>query len=93
METFLFAAAGVILATVALGLVRILRGPSNADRMMAALLLGTAGVAALLLQGTATGVEAVVDVALTVSLLAAFAGIAFVTKYDRSHPDRARIGD
>jgi multicomponent Na+:H+ antiporter subunit F len=93
MSQFLFAAAGIILATVALALVRILRGPSNADRMMAALLLGTAGIAALLLQGTASGVKAVVDVALTVALLAAFAGIAFVTKYDRDRPDTARIGD
>ena len=93
MNQFLFAAAGVILAMVGLGLVRILRGPSNADRMMAALLLGSGGIAALLLSGTAGGVAAVVDVALTVALLAAFAGIASVTKYDRSRPDTARIDD
>jgi multicomponent Na+:H+ antiporter subunit F len=79
VNQFLFATAGVILVTVAVGLVRILRGPTNADRMMAALLLGTGGIAALLLQGTASGVAAVVDVALTLALLAAFAGIAFVT--------------
>ena len=30
---------------VALGLVRILRGPGNADRVMAAQLLGTGGIA------------------------------------------------
>ena len=93
MNQFLFAAAGVILAMVAVGLVRILRGPSDADRMMAALLLGTAGIAALLLYGTASGVAAVTDVALTVALLAAFAGIALVTKYDRAQPDTARVGD
>jgi multicomponent Na+:H+ antiporter subunit F len=93
VSQFLFAAAAVILATVGVGLLRILRGPSNADRMMAALLLGTGGIAALLLQGTASGVPAAVDVALTVALLAAFAGIAFVTKYDRARPDSARIGD
>ncbi len=93
MSEFLFAAAGIVLAMVALSLVRILRGPSNADRMMAALLVGTAGIAALLLYGTAVGEAAVVDVALTVALLAAFAGISFVTKYDRAQPDSARIGD
>ena len=41
MTDFLLAAAGFILFTVAVGLVRILGGPSNADRMMAAQLLGT----------------------------------------------------
>jgi multicomponent Na+:H+ antiporter subunit F len=77
MSGFLLIAAGFVLATVALGLVRILRGPSDADRMMAAQLLGTGGVAALLLLGAATGVGGAVDVALTVALLAAFASVAF----------------
>ena len=77
MSAFLLVAAGVVLATVALGLARILRGPGDADRMMAAQLLGTGGVATLLLLGAATGVDAVVDVALTIALLAAFASVAF----------------
>jgi len=49
MADFLLAAAGFVLAMVALGLVRILRGPGDADRIMAAQLLGTDGIAALLL--------------------------------------------
>lgn len=77
MTAFLLVAAGVVLATVALGLARILWGPGDADRMMAAQLLGTGGVAALLLLGAATGVDGAVDVALTVALLAAFASVAF----------------
>jgi multicomponent Na+:H+ antiporter subunit F len=48
MTDFLLAAAGFILFTVAVGLVRILGGPSNADRMMAAQLLGTGGITSLL---------------------------------------------
>ena len=63
---------------VALGLVRVLRGPGHADRMMAAQLLGTGAIGALLLVGAATGDGAVLDVALTLALLAAFASIAFV---------------
>lgn len=93
MSGFLFAAAGLVLAIVALGLMRILRGPSNADRLMAVLLLGTGGIAALLLQGTASGVAATIDVALTMALLAAFVGIAFVIKYDRSRSDGVRDSD
>jgi len=77
MSAFLLIAAGVVLADVALGLARILWGPGDADRMMAAQLLGTGGVAALLLAGAATDVDGVEDVALTVALLAAFASVAF----------------
>lgn len=78
MAEFLIAAAGFILVMVALGLVRILRGPSDADRMMSAQLLGTGGIAALLLLGAGTGVPAAVDASLTLALLAAFAAVAFV---------------
>ena len=78
MTEFLLAAAGFVLLMVALGLVRILRGPGDAERMMAAQLFGTGGIAALLLLGAAIGQGAVVDVALTLALLAAFASIAFV---------------
>jgi len=78
MTEFLFGASAFVLAMVALGLVRILRGPGDADRMMAAQLLGTGGIAALLLMGVATREAAIADVALTVAVLAAFASIAFV---------------
>ena len=78
MPDFLLAAAVFVLATVALGLVRILRGPAAADRMMAVQLFGAGGVAALLLLGVATEANAVIDVALVLTLLAAFASVAFV---------------
>ena len=47
---------------------------------MAAQLIGTGGIAALLLLGAVTGVPAAIDVALTLALLATFAAIAFVKK-------------
>ena len=78
MADFLLAAAGFVMAMVALGLVRILWGPGNADRLMAAQLLGTGGIAALLLLAEATRLPAAVDVALTLALLAAFVTVAFV---------------
>ena len=77
MTDFLFIAAGLILVTVAAGLVRVLRGPREVDRMMAVQLLGTGGIAALLLAASASGVAGVEDVALGLALLAAFASIAF----------------
>jgi len=78
MANFLLASSGFVLAMVAVGLIRVLRGPANADRMMAAQLLGTGGIAALLLIAAATDVTALVDVALVLALLAAFASVAFV---------------
>ncbi|MBT9493663.1 MAG: sodium:proton antiporter, partial [Paucibacter sp.] len=78
MAEFLLAAAAFVVLIVALGLLRILRGPGDAERLMAAQLLGTGGVAALLLLSVASGETAGLDVALTLALLAAFAGFAFV---------------
>ena len=78
MPEFLLGACIFILALVALGLVLVLRGPGDPDRMMAAQLSGTGGIAAVLLLGAATGEDAAVDVALTLALLAAFASFAFV---------------
>ncbi len=78
MTEFLIGAAGAVMLTVVIGMVRILRGPGDADRVMAAQLLGTGGVAALLLSGIARGRSASLDLALTLAVLAAFASIAFV---------------
>jgi multicomponent Na+:H+ antiporter subunit F len=80
MTAFLTAALGFILLLLALGLVRILYGPRDADRMMAAQLVGTAGIASMLLLGAVSRVPATIDVALTLALLATFASIAFVKK-------------
>jgi multicomponent Na+:H+ antiporter subunit F len=78
MNAFLLVAAAFVLTMVAVGLLRILFGPGDADRMMAAQLLGTGGIAVLVLLAAATGEPAAVDVALALALLAAFASVAFV---------------
>lgn len=84
MADFLIGAAGFIVAMVALGLHRIVRGPTETDRMMAAQLLGTGGVAALLLLAVASQTPSIVDVALLLALLAAFASMAFVRSASHS---------
>jgi multicomponent Na+:H+ antiporter subunit F len=78
MADFLQWMAAFVVLMVALGLVRVARGPGRAERMMAAQLLGTGAIGALLLFAAATDEPAVVDVALTLALLSAFAAIAFV---------------
>lgn len=84
MSGFLLAASAFVLATTALGLLRVLRGPTEADRMMAVQLLGTGGIAIALMVGQATGIDAVGNVALTLALLAAFASIAFTRRAARA---------
>jgi multicomponent Na+:H+ antiporter subunit F len=95
MADFLLSAAAFVVLMVALGLLRVARGPGRAERMMAAQLLGTGAIGALLLFGAATGDSAVLDVALTLALLSAFASIAFVKfalRQDRPAPDEEDPG-
>jgi len=84
---FFLAAGAFILATVALGLFRILRGPGLADRIMAVQLLGSGGVAVLLLVAQANPTPGTKDVALVLGLLAAFVSVAFVKAAARSADD------
>ena len=79
MTDALLVAAGVILLTVGAGLARVLYGPREVDKMMAVQLLGTGGIAALLLAASATEVAGVENVALGLALLSSFASVAFVT--------------
>lgn len=69
-----------LLANILLGLLRVLRGPTPADRMLAAQLFGTTGVAILLLLSQGLAAPAVRDVALVFALLAALAVVAFVRR-------------
>jgi multicomponent Na+:H+ antiporter subunit F len=89
MADFLLAAAGFVLTMVALGLARVLYGPADADRIMAAQLLGTGGIAALLLLAEGMRVPAGVDIALMLALLAAFVSVAFAKGATRSEQDGA----
>lgn len=78
MTTFYLALVLFLLLNLAAGLVRVQRGPTRSDRMVASMLFGTTGVAILLVLAEATDQPALVDVALVFSLLAAINTIAFV---------------
>lgn len=80
MNTVFFAAALFLLLNVMAGLVRIARGPTMADRMLAAQLFGTTGVATLLLLAAALDARALSDVALVFALLAAVLAVAFTRR-------------
>lgn len=83
MNEFLVGVAVFLLLTVLAGLLRILRGPTPPDRMLAAQLFGTTGVAILLLLGKGLGLPALRDVALVFVLLGALSTVAFVKRFWR----------
>lgn len=88
MNDLLAILAATLLASLLGALARILRGPTAADRLLAALLFGSTGVAILLLLGQAQAEPALVDAALVFALLAAVTGAAFAQRAWRRAPGR-----
>jgi multicomponent Na+:H+ antiporter subunit F len=70
----------LVMLTVALGLYRIERGPTGTDRMLAAMLFGTSGVALVLLLAETSATPALRDTALVFALLSAVTVVAFVKR-------------
>ena len=80
LSPILLPASVVLLLTLGAGLLRALRGPSLADRMLAVQLLGTGGVALLLLLSALLQTPALLEVALVLALLAAVAAAALTRR-------------
>ena len=80
MDDFYLGMALFLLLTLVAGLWRVLRGPTPADRMLAAQLFGTTAVACLLLLAQVYDRPSLSDVALVFALLAAVTAVAFVRR-------------
>lgn len=80
LDSLLLVSLLLLLATLAAGLVRALRGPSLEDRMLSVLLVGTGGVALLMLLSLILGMHPLRDVALLLALLAAVAASALTRR-------------
>lgn len=80
MSTLYLVLVGILLVNIAVGLIRVLRGPTAADRMLAGELFGTATVAMVLLLAVVMEQPAYFDVALVFALLSALAVITFVSR-------------
>jgi multicomponent Na+:H+ antiporter subunit F len=83
----------LILISVVVGLIRILRGPTSADRMLAAQLFGTGGVAILLILAQAMQMPSLVNVALIYALLAAVTMVVFVRRQWGNHKNEREMKD
>jgi multicomponent Na+:H+ antiporter subunit F len=88
MTTFFLVVALLLFGDILIGLLRVLHGPTATDRMLAAQLFGTSGVAILLLLAEVASSPPLRNVALVFALLAVLAVTAFV-KHARALPTRA----
>ncbi len=70
----------VLLLTITAGMIRILIGPTTADRMLSAQLFGTCGVAILLLLAKGMQQDILIDVALVFALFSTLATMTFVRR-------------
>lgn len=80
MTTVLSGVCILLLLSLVLGLLRIWRGPGIVERMLAAQLFGSTGVALLLVLATLQQAPSIRNVALVLALLAALAVLAFVAR-------------
>ncbi|SFL79219.1 monovalent cation/H+ antiporter complex subunit F [Nitrosomonas communis] len=77
-----------ILVNLSIALVRVTRGPTTADRLLAALLFSTSGVAILLLLAYIEEALILLDVALIFSLLAVISGVVFAQRAWRTKEEK-----
>jgi multicomponent Na+:H+ antiporter subunit F len=93
MNLLYLALALFLLLTLAAGFWRVRRGPTAADRILAAQLFGTTSAAILLLLAEALHLPALRDVALVLALLAVIAVIAFTASVKTPTPDQESHDD
>jgi multicomponent Na+:H+ antiporter subunit F len=89
MNGFVLSVALFLLLNIVAGLVRVWRGPTSPDRMMAAQLFGTTGAAILLLLAEGLALPSLRDVAIVAALLASISTVVFVRRWsavqDKEH--------
>lgn len=87
IDLLLPAAVLFLLLNLAAGLVRVARGPTAADRMLAILLFGSTTVAMLLLMAEWMRLPSLRSVALLFVMLAAILSLAFISIPKRRESD------
>ncbi len=90
MSEWYLTTALILLATVCLGLIRVLLGSSRVERLLALQLLGTTVVAVVLLLAHAFQQPGLYDLALVLGILAAIVTVAFVRADGFSADDAGR---
>jgi multicomponent Na+:H+ antiporter subunit F len=84
MNGFVLGVAVFLLINIVAGLLRVWRGPTAPDRMLAAQLFGTTGAAILLLLAEGLSMPSLRDVAIVAALLASISTVVFVRRWASS---------
>ena len=74
-------------AAVLIAVVRLVRGPTLPDRVVAMDLIGVLVVGLIVVLAASTGVRATLDAAIVIALIAFVATIAYATYIERGHPE------
>jgi multicomponent Na+:H+ antiporter subunit F len=81
----------VVLTTLGLALlmavVRLIKGPSLPDRVVAMDLIGVLVVGVIVVLAGSTGVRATLDAAIVIALIGFVATVAYATYVQRGHPE------
>lgn len=93
MKEVCFGVAAFILANVMVGGLRIVFGPTRADRMLVSQFFGTSAVAILLLLSEAASRPDLRDLAMVFVALAAVTTFAFVHSYASASSDETTVNE
>ena len=77
----------MLAAAVLVAVVRLVRGPTLPDRVVAQDLIGILVVGLIVVLAASTGVHATLDAALVIALIAFVATIAYATYVEKGHPE------
>jgi multicomponent Na+:H+ antiporter subunit F len=77
----------MLAAAVLVAVVRLVRGPTLPDRVVAQDLIGILVVGLIVVLAASTGVHATLDAAIVIALIAFVATIAYATYVEKGHPE------
>ena len=81
-----FALVALTLALL-VAVVRLVKGPTLPDRVVAMDLIGVLAVGLIVVLAASTGVRATLDAAIVIALIAFVATVAYGTYVERGHPE------
>lgn len=87
LETVAPIALSILGVAILITVVRLIKGPSLPDRVVAMDLLGVLVVGMIVVLAGSTGVQATLDAAIVIALIGFVATVAYATYVQRGHPE------
>ncbi len=87
LETVAPLALTILGVAILITVVRLIKGPSLPDRVVAMDLLGVLVVGMIVVLAGSSGVQATLDAAIVIALIGFVATVAYATYVERGHPE------